>query len=259
MSIRPITSRRVGTDGALDCYEAFGLAASTLSSPTLIAGRNSFHAADEHHIVADIVCKLSLDGTQRLLEIGCGVGTLLNGLAARVAEAVGVDHPSCVRKYRALYVPGNVELIEGRWPEARVAGTFDRVLVYSLMHYLPNADAAYVFIDACLRILRPGGVLMLGDIPNPDMMHRFRQSSAGRVVHERYRQQQDRDVDDAQVVARDKIFALVEPPEPYATDAFILDLLVRMRRAGMNAHVLPQPDVLPYCYSREDVVIWKPR
>lgn len=39
----------------------------------------------------DVIQRLSLDGTGRLLDLGCGTGQLTLPLAAHVAEAVGVD------------------------------------------------------------------------------------------------------------------------------------------------------------------------
>ena len=247
------------SDEMPDLYEAYGVAAAELSSPTLIAGRRSFHTDDEPRIIDDIVSKLALTGTERLLEIGCGVGTLLNGLSRHVAEAVGLDHPSCIRKYRAMGVPRNIELIEGRWPETAVIGSFDRVLAYSVLQCLPDADSARLFIDSCVPILRSGGALLLGDIPNCDMMRRLQQSTFGAAVQERYRDQQSRCGEDVQTVMRDRIFARARQHAPFMGDDFILGLLRRLREMGINAFVLPQPERLPFCYSREDVVAWKQR
>lgn len=41
--------------------------------------------------VDDLVTGLSLDGTRRLLDLGCGTGQLTIPLAPHVAEAVGMD------------------------------------------------------------------------------------------------------------------------------------------------------------------------
>lgn len=40
---------------------------------------------------ADLIDWFHLDGTRRLLDLGCGTGQMVSGLAAHVSEAVGVD------------------------------------------------------------------------------------------------------------------------------------------------------------------------
>ena len=57
--------------------------------------------------------------------------------------------------------------------------------------------------------------------------------------------------------ARDQIFAEAERNPPFLSDDFIVKLLADTRRRGMEAHVVGQPEGLPMCYSREDVLIWK--
>ena len=42
-------------------------------------------------VIADLIERLGLDGTGRLLDLGCGTGQLTLPLAAHVAEAVGMD------------------------------------------------------------------------------------------------------------------------------------------------------------------------
>lgn len=116
----------------MNVFEAFGRAAEVLRSPSIIAGRHRFKDEDELYVqkcnVEDVVSKLLPSSSSRLLDIGCGVGFLLTPLSRYVAEAVGIDHPSCLAKYRELGVPANVRLIAGQWPDTKVEGTFDRIL-----------------------------------------------------------------------------------------------------------------------------------
>jgi len=239
----------------MKAFEVFGLAAEQLDSPTLVAGRHSFQSEAEKQIVQDVRRKLGLDHTHRLLEIGCGVGNLLTPLSETIAQGVGVDHPKCIARYRALGVPANVFLVEGEWPDARPDGTFDRVLVYSVLHYLPGAEAARAFIRRCLQGLRPGGAVLLGDIPNDDKRRRFLHSSRGRQFHEQYVAQ--RASAKASHVSRDKIFDLMDSsPAPYWTDALVLQLIAELRQQGYESYLLPQPAGLPFSFTREDLVIW---
>lgn len=239
----------------MDAYEAFGRAAELLTTPTIIAGRHSFHAESQVRIVDDIVAKLRPLGSNRLLEIGCGVGILLTPLARHVGEAVGIDHPSCIAKYKELGVPPNLRLIAGQWPETKAAGAFDRILVYSVLHYLPDSETARLFINECVTALSPGGGLMLGDIPNQDSGRRFSTSDFGKRFAVEWAELKSELSDEH--AGRDRIFSQVEKHPSYLTDEFVLQLLADTRRQGLESYVLPQPQTLPFCYSREDVLIWK--
>ncbi len=236
-------------------YEAFGRAAEQLDTPALVVGRHSFHAVSEPLIVQDVVKKLSPQSSDRLLEIGCGLGAIMTPLAAHVAQATGIDHPSCIRRYREAGVPENVELIPGEWPATKADGTFDRILVYSVLHYLPDAEAAREFIDACLSVLDPSGGLMLGDIPNRDRQRRFSASEFGKRFDADWTERKA--TLSPEHSARDQIFAETERHPPFLGDDFIVKLLADTRRDGMESHVVGQPEGLPMCYSREDVLIWK--
>ncbi len=240
----------------IDSYQAFGEAASVLDTPTLIAGRRRFHAAVEPRILADVEAKLDVRPDQRLLEIGCGVGLLLSALAGHVGEAVGLDHPACVERYRALGVPPNVTLIAGRWPDTRPAGTFDRVLVYSVLHYVTDRDAAWAFVDAAIDALRPDGLLLLGDVPNADAARRFRASASSAAIDAQYREQ-SRATSDDESRRQDEIFGRVPGRPGFLDDDFLLTLLARVRARGLESYVTRQPRDLPFSYTREDVLVWR--
>lgn len=236
-------------------YEAFGRAAERLITPALVVGRHSFHTEVEPLIVHDVIQKLRPQPDDRLLEVGCGLGALLTPLSIHVSEATGIDHPSCIRRYTQSNVPDNVKLIPGEWPATQGKGTFDRILVYSVLHYLPNAEAAREFIYACLSVLNPSGSLMLGDIPNLDRQRRFSASKFGKRFDAEWAERKA--TLSPEHHTRDQIFAETERNPPFLSDDFIVELLADTRRRGMESHVVGQPEGLPMCYSREDVLIWK--
>ena len=238
-------------------YDVYGELAEQIDSPILISGRNSFHDDAVAAIVDDVKSKLRLDRSRRLLEIGCNVGLLLSPLAAEVREAVGVDHPSLVAKYREVWVPENATLVPGYWPDVEVDGRFDRILVCSVIQGLPSKETARRFIDACVDALCPGGLLLLADLPNEDMRQRYLDSNSGTRIAKEYdsvrERSRARDVK-GEYSSRDRIFSRAHA-DTFLDDGFCLDLLKDMRSRRLDAFVLPQPPGLPFYLSREDILI----
>lgn len=99
----------------------------------------------------------------RLLDVGCGTGSLLDNLPAGV-DYVGYDsNPAYIQVARRKYGE------RGQFFCARVgaehdsgAGTFDFVVAKSLLHHLNDQDALKLLTTA-RRLLRPGGVFFSSD------------------------------------------------------------------------------------------------
>ena len=141
-----------------------------------------------------------LKPSMRLLDAGCGPGSITVGLARAVAPGgvVGIDaNPAAVRLAKAAAhdagVPNvsfNVAVIHGLPFRAE---SFDAVFVHAVLQHLPDGMAAL----RCLRgVLRPGGVIGVADAdyggsilwPHPPemeralaLMTRVRQAAGGDV------------------------------------------------------------------------------
>ncbi|MFK0115089.1 class I SAM-dependent methyltransferase [Streptomyces sp. NPDC090994] len=123
---------------------------------------------------------LGLDGRGRLLDVGCGPGTLALPLAPLFGEVVGVDpDPGMIEEAgRGAVGPG----VDGkaRWVRARAEelpaglGTFTVVLFAQSFHWMDQDRVAATVRD----MLRPGGVLLhvsdlktesrtVGGLPHP--------------------------------------------------------------------------------------------
>lgn len=228
-----------------------------MADPTVATARYPFQAAAERAIVPEIVAKLDLRPEHRLLEIGFGSGSLITRLAGHAGAVTGIDHPDCVDRLVGA-VPGNVTLIAGRWPEVRPEGSFDRIVAYSVLHYLPDRATAEGFIDACVDALDHGGAVMLGDLPNEDAKGRFRDTDSGREFEAEWRRRvADSEHDDPEVALLHEIFTRVSRAEVFIDDEFVLDTLSRYRGLGYDAFVVPQGKDLPFCHTREDILIWR--
>lgn len=241
----------------MDFFEAYGELAKNIDSHTLISGRMRFQKEGEKKILGDVLSKLQPQKNHHLLEIGCGVGVILTPLSAYVKTAVGLDHAEMIKKYKKSHVPKNVKLFAGRWPEHKIAGKFDRILVYSVLHYLENPRKVKEFIYSCLKILRPGGILLVGDVVNRDKSARFRDSNLGKHLHQKYLREKRLIEKDPESQKQQSVFEHIKKLKPFWNDKFIFSLMQDMRRDGYESLLACQNKELPFCYSREDIIVKK--
>jgi SAM-dependent methyltransferase len=238
-------------------YDAFREMASDPSlSPHERSGfPDSYREGAEAAILADVEAKLpALAGTgATVVDLGCGAGPLAVALRRRCAdrrhELTLVDSPEVLAQHAEE--PG-VWKVPGRFPETpelleRLAEGCDAVLAYSVLQYAFVDASAFAFVDAALTLLRPGGRLLVGDLPNASMRRRFLASAAGRAYHREY-------------TGRDEDPPVEWPALPAGEidDAVALALIARARDAGYHAWALPQAPGLPMANRREDLLFERP-
>src|SRR5688572_17070004 len=81
-------------------------------------------------------------GAQRVLDVGCGAGTLACKLAARVPNVDAVDRSAAMVAEARKRAPANVtvhlaDVLQVDLPQ----GAYDAVLSSAVLHHLPLADA----------------------------------------------------------------------------------------------------------------------
>ena len=120
-------------------------------------------------------------GAGRVLDVGCGEGTLVGYLSERVPHVVGVDPDVAVLRGAAApgLVVGAAEALP--FPDAR----FDAVTACMVLHHTDPATA----LAEMVRVLAPGGrLLVLGyarSTPGPDLLHEVRDVLAHRYLSRR--------------------------------------------------------------------------
>jgi trans-aconitate 2-methyltransferase len=124
-----------------------------------------YAANTAHHRAHDtaVLSVLDLRASDRVLDIGCGVGDLTVRVAGLVpdGEVVGLDpSPSLLATARAQHVAPNLRFVEGTAQRltAAVAGPFDVVLSTAALHWVPAVDQPAV-LRGVFDVLRPGGLL----------------------------------------------------------------------------------------------------
>ncbi len=241
-------------------FEAYGEYARRCRDPLILSGRNRFQVQEMAAAAADVLRKLAPGRNERLLEIGCNIGLVLTRLAPHFASCVGQDHPDLLARYRQTGIPTNVTLCPGFWPDVQADGHFDCIIAYSVVQLMPDQEGARRFIRACYEKLRPGGRLLIGDLPNRDARKRFLDSPEGAEIARRYDETRrlDRAKDSqGEYTARDEIHERISMPDDYVDDVFVLELLRDARERGLESYLLPQPPDLPFARSREDLFVVK--
>jgi amino acid adenylation domain-containing protein len=108
-----------------------------------------------------------------VLEIGCGSGELVDELSGSASRYVAMDiSPVSVRRVRERYgesCPG-LEGVVGPAHRAHelVSGRFDLVVMSSVVQFFPDVEYFYGVLESVVRLLRPGGRILLGDLIDPD-------------------------------------------------------------------------------------------
>lgn len=233
-------------------FENYGRFARALKDPTRIAGRYALQRDAERLISVDVMRKLAISPSDRLLEIGCGPGSIVIPLSFMVKEAVGIDHPDVCNCLHERISDKQVQAIPGNFLDIEfdVATSFDKVLVYGVLSTLASEEEAFSFIDKALSLVAPGGRLLVGDIPNRDMKVRFFNSQEGRRFQEIWEHEQAR-------IQHDELASLAkgDPELLDAGDSFVMQALLRYRKRGYEAWTEPQPESLPFGHTREDLIV----
>lgn len=118
-------------------------------------------------IIANIVSTLGLDCHSNVLEVGCASGYIACGLAPRVAHYTGVD-----LAHMPLEVARKINLSNAQFIRADGAslhfenGNFDAVLAYDVFSNFPTFDDVVPIIREMLRVVKPGGRVLIGSLTN---------------------------------------------------------------------------------------------
>jgi natural product biosynthesis luciferase-like monooxygenase protein len=119
----------------------------------------------------------------RVLELGCGTGLLLFGVAPHCARYVGVDfseaalaHVEAQLEARGL---GHVRLERLEADQVSALSDeppFDLVVVNSVVQYFPDVEYLAKVLEAAYARLAPGGALFIGDVRSLRHLRMFHES-----------------------------------------------------------------------------------
>lgn len=184
-------------------------------------------------MVESISTLIQASPRSEVLEVGCAAGFIARGITPGVSRYVGVDLSRA-----ALSVARRLRIPNARFRHADGAklpfrpGSFDAAFCYDVLTNLPSFDAAAPIITDMVRVVRSGGRVLVGSIPDAAVQGPF---------EERVKEV---------VGALDRKFGTLAPrpvdPEPDS-------LLARVkRRFSRTERIVPQ--ILCYYFRREDFV-----
>ncbi|AXE37240.1 class I SAM-dependent methyltransferase [Acidipropionibacterium virtanenii] len=131
------------------------------------------YRADRTRVMTDVLGAVAatLDHPLRVLDLGCGPGSVSNAVLAAIPDAtvVGVDRdPLLMRLFReSTPYPDRVEVLDldmasPGWTEGLPLGGFDAAVSATALHWLQPGQLARLHIEVA-RVLHPGGVMLNAD------------------------------------------------------------------------------------------------
>lgn len=126
----------------------------------------------------ELVLRANIEAGQRILDIGCGTGTLVVKLKRQytAAQVVGLDPDAKALQrahIKAASAGVSVELEQGFADELPYQSeSFDRVFSSFMFHHL-NTQERENMLREVLRVLKPGGSFHLVDFTVADASHAF--------------------------------------------------------------------------------------
>ncbi len=239
-------------------YEDFKQLAKdeSLSKYQKIGFPDSYREGKEHIIFQDIMAKLDIEPAASgkvILDIGPGCSDLPN----MIVEYCAVNHHDlllCDSKEMLDLLPSgaNIKKLEGYFPDETAdlinnfQGGVDYIICYSIFHYVFYNTSGFKFIDAALSLLKPGGKMLIADIPNISKRRRFFSSDTGIAFHKKFT-----NTDTLPEVNHLQF----EPAQ--IDDGVVFGIMQRYRNFGFETYLLPQNKELAMANRREDILIAK--
>src|SRR5262245_7620271 len=144
--------------------------APTIEELCFIAGRDPRLWRDRallENLKEDILARMDASPSARVLEVGCAAGFLASLVAPAVSSYTGIDlaEEALVAANRLGLSNATFEVADGG-ELAFASGSFDAAFCYEVFSNLPSFDDGAPLIAEMIRVVKPGGRVLVGSIPD---------------------------------------------------------------------------------------------
>lgn len=216
---------------------------------------DSYRKGYDSHILDDIDSKIGeIKQNDQILDIGPGCSDLASLYIKKCSSFGG--HITLIDSKEMLdLLPdlNGVTKVAGFYPSEPVMDQlncgpqFNKIICYSVFHYIFIEANVWTFLDLTLDLLKPGGRFLLADIPNFSMRNRFFMSEEGEDFHKKFINSNESSDNSKTEISENQI-----------DDGVLMGMLLRARNRGFHAYILPQSPLLPMSNRREDLLFIKP-
>ncbi|GAB1309609.1 hypothetical protein KH5_22920 [Urechidicola sp. KH5] len=187
-----------------------------------------------------IIRNLNISKIDEVLDVCCGNGILTEAIAKKCHGIVGVDQSEALlnvaklksKQKNSQYILGSAlelhSVLEGK--------SFDKIYLQFSLQYFTKKRGGARLIKQLLTVLKPGGVIFIGDITNKDKLFHFYDTP---IKKARFLKQQ--------LQRKNNMGKFWKRSE--------LELICT--KLGVNGTYLEQPSELPYAHYRFDFIITK--
>lgn len=238
-------------------YEDFKSLAKddSLSVYQKIGFPDTYRKEKEKFIYEDIINKLDIGDSKGkiLMDIGAGCSDLAHHIIdlgrKQEFKLLLVDSKEMldllpdekhIEKHYGYFPDQTEGLVNG------FMGQVDYIVCYSIFHYVFYNTCIFKFLDIACSMLKPGGKLLIGDIPSVSKRKRFFSTEQGVRYHQEFTKSD---------TLPEVKHGVIEPAQ--LDDGVIFSILQRYRNFGLETYLLPQPKNLPMWNRREDILIEK--
>lgn len=217
-------------------------------------GRPNIHIGKDNkelNIFPDIKEKLDIKKRKVICDIGCGcsapVFNLIEFAKKNKNKLILVDSKEMLSR---LPGPKFIKKVSCEFPKCdkfikEFKASIDYIITYSVLHCIFPFDSIYNFLDKAVLLLKPGGKMLVGDVPNITKKKRFLSSTQGKKFYQQWSGKKK----------VPKVFW--NQYEEVIDEGIVFSILQRYRNMGCETYLLPQEDDLPFNKTREDILIVK--
>ena len=119
-------------------------------------------------MIQKVTSPLELNGTESIMDCGCGAGAFLDGLLKvhPGLKVSGLDYSATLLERARERFNGDFFVADLSELGFLPAASYDRTISFSAFQYLSSEAIARRAVEGMLRITKPGGMVYIGDVPD---------------------------------------------------------------------------------------------